>query len=160
MQDSPQGLRFALYSGHDTGPMMPLLGVPLFREPYRFTPYASLLIELLERLGANGPICACRLQPQIMKVDFPNVGLKRRRLDGPWIAFRKRVRSRAFCEACRLQSRCHHLLGLRVCQFWGRNLQRRYYSSPLPSPFTRSCCWFWGDVDVEKTFCGVYRRDK
>ena len=42
--------RIALYSGHDTGPMMPMLGaLGIFNEPYQFTPYASMLIlELLQ----------------------------------------------------------------------------------------------------------------
>lgn len=104
---SPRAKRFALYSGHDTGPMMPLLGaLGVFREPYQFTPYASLLsIELLERLGANGTLYVRVVyNGQIMKVGFPECGPE----EGgdwmcPWVAFRKRVQLLVpSSEACRL----------------------------------------------------------
>ena len=70
---SASAKKFALFSGHDTGPMMPVLGAfGVFDAfPYVFTPYASLIaVELLEHSASGKLMVRVIYNGRVMRVPW------------------------------------------------------------------------------------------
>jgi hypothetical protein len=69
--------KFVLYSGHDTGPMMPLLGAfgVFASDPFVFTPYASLIsFELVENTSSKLLFVRMVYNGNVMRIPWKGCG--------------------------------------------------------------------------------------